>query len=110
MAALANAAPPQDRNEKRSVVRAVHRALAPRRRPPVSHDPRIPPVGSTLRRRLGERLIEVRVAKHGFVHDGQTFASLSAIARHVTGSRWNGLLFFGLTNRQRGSSGQRRQP
>lgn len=37
----------------------------------------------------------------GFEHDGVTYRSLSAIAKHVTGSHWNGRLFFGLTERKR---------
>ena len=39
---------------------------------------------------------EVIVAKEGFVYQGQHYKSLSAIARKITGSRWNGPLFFGL--------------
>jgi hypothetical protein len=32
-------------------------------------------------------------------YQGQPYKSLSAIARAITGTRWNGLLFFGLKNR-----------
>lgn len=32
-------------------------------------------------------------------HDGAVYRSLSAVAKHVTGSHWNGKLFFGLTRR-----------
>ena len=32
--------------------------------------------------------------------DGHTFASLSAIARHITGTRWSGVKFFGLDKRK----------
>jgi hypothetical protein len=31
--------------------------------------------------------------------DGHAFASLSAVARHITGTRWSGLRFFGLDKR-----------
>ena len=37
----------------------------------------------------------------GFECDGVTYRSLSAIAKVVTGSHWNGRLFFGLTERKR---------
>jgi hypothetical protein len=37
----------------------------------------------------------------GFEWNGRPYRSLSAIAREVTGQRWNGLLFFGLTKRAR---------
>jgi hypothetical protein len=38
----------------------------------------------------------VTVADRGFVFNGETFASLSEIARKITGTRWNGPRFFGL--------------
>jgi hypothetical protein len=39
----------------------------------------------------------------GFEYQGRRYRSLSAIAREATGTRWNGLLFFGLTKRGNGS-------
>ena len=36
------------------------------------------------------------VANSGFEYDGQWYASLSEIARLITGTRWSGPLFFGL--------------
>ena len=33
----------------------------------------------------------------GFRYENRFFSSLSAIATEVTGTRWNGLAFFGLT-------------
>jgi hypothetical protein len=33
----------------------------------------------------------------GFDYEGCEFPSLSAIAMHITGTKWNGHLFFGLT-------------
>jgi len=38
----------------------------------------------------------VKVLDEGFEYDNQRYKSLSAIARKVTGSKWNGFLFFGL--------------
>ncbi|MDP3747661.1 MAG: DUF2924 domain-containing protein [Phenylobacterium sp.] len=34
----------------------------------------------------------------GYVHQGRTYKSLSAVARAITGTRWNGPRFFGLRN------------
>jgi hypothetical protein len=34
----------------------------------------------------------------GFDWQGRRYASLSAVARAITGTRWNGPLFFGLRN------------
>ena len=38
----------------------------------------------------------MRVLEGGFEYDGTIYRSLSAIAREVTGTKWNGYLFFGL--------------
>ena len=40
-----------------------------------------------------------KVLDHGFEYDGRLFKSLSAIAREVTGTRWNGLAFFGIAGK-----------
>ena len=42
------------------------------------------------------RTIRVTVLESGFEYDGKRYRSLSAIAKVVTGSHWNGKLFFGL--------------
>ena len=38
----------------------------------------------------------VTVRADGFEYEGRPYRSLSAIARHITGTRWNGWAFFGL--------------
>ena len=40
----------------------------------------------------------VTVRQEDFEYQGQPYKSLSAIARAITGTRWNGLVFFGLKN------------
>lgn len=61
---------------------------------PVSDDP-LP--GSVLVREYKGREIRVRVLDEGsFEYDGQPYRSLSAVAKAITGSHWNGRLFFGL--------------
>jgi hypothetical protein len=65
-------------------------------------DGRVPTPGSLLTRRVGDRQIVVKVLKEGYEYDSRRFRSLSAIAREVTGTRWNGLLFFGLAERRNG--------
>lgn len=44
----------------------------------------------------------VTVLADGFEYDGRPYKSLSAIARAITGTRWNGWLFFGLRKQGRG--------
>ena len=41
----------------------------------------------------------VTVLDDGYEYQGRPYRSLSAIARAITGTRWNGLVFFGLKNR-----------
>ena len=58
------------------------------------------------RRRLtpGTRLVRdwhgaghtVTVIDEGFLYDGRSWPSLTAIARHITGAKWSGPRFFGL--------------
>ena len=38
----------------------------------------------------------VTVTRAGYEYEGQPYQSLSAIARAITGTRWNGRVFFGL--------------
>jgi hypothetical protein len=38
----------------------------------------------------------VTVTRNGYEYAGQPYKSLSAIARAITGTRWNGRVFFGL--------------
>src|ERR1700722_6137896 len=68
-----------------------------RTRPP--KDYRLPEPGTLLTRRLGDRQIVLKVLTVGFEYESRRYSSLSAIAREVTGTRWNGLLFFGLAER-----------
>jgi hypothetical protein len=42
---------------------------------------------------------EVVVTEQGYLWHGQSFNSLSTIAREITGTRWSGPLFFGLRKR-----------
>ncbi|MEQ8249542.1 MAG: DUF2924 domain-containing protein [Alphaproteobacteria bacterium] len=55
--------------------------------------------GTVLGRRWNGVRHDVTVTRDGFLYDGERFASLSKVARHITGTRWNGPLFFGLRKR-----------
>ena len=52
--------------------------------------------GSHLVREWNGRTYQVEVVDGGYVMDGRTWRSLSAIARHITGARWSGPRFFGV--------------
>lgn len=59
-------------------------------------DRRLPPPGTVLTREYRGRSIRVTVTPEGFDFDGELFASLSAVAKSVTGSHCNGFAFFKL--------------
>ena len=53
--------------------------------------------GTRLLREWGNTTHEVAVTDQGYVYRGMTYRSLSAIAETITGTRWSGPKFFGLT-------------
>jgi len=52
--------------------------------------------GALLVREWNGRLERVMILEEGFAWNGQTFGSLSQIAKAMTGTNWNGHRFFGL--------------
>src|SRR5271169_1927919 len=52
--------------------------------------------GALLVREWNSRLERVMILEEGFAWNGQTFGSLSQIAKAMTGTNWNGHRFFGL--------------
>jgi hypothetical protein len=69
-------------------------------RPHAGRDERLPLPGVVLKRQFRGQAIEVKVLVDGFEHQGRRFASLSGVAECVTGTRWNGFVFFGLQARK----------
>lgn len=55
-----------------------------------------PTPGMRLAREWAGRRHEVVVIESGVVYEGCTYNSLSEVACHITGQRWNGPRFFGL--------------
>jgi Protein of unknown function (DUF2924) len=56
--------------------------------------------GTKLVREYQGLIHTVTVLQDGYEWQGQPYRSLSAVARAITGTRWNGLVFFGLRNRR----------
>ena len=82
-----------DRDLRRLVLSAgsrVHRAT----------DLRLPLPGTALTRSFQGRTIKVYVLPDGFRFRSRQFQSLSAVAEHITGTRWNGYRFWGLEGRR----------
>ena len=64
---------------------------------PSSNRVKRPAVGTKLIREYQGIEHHVTVTRNGFEYQGRTYRSLSHIAREITGTRWSGPLFFGLT-------------
>ncbi len=62
-------------------------------------DPRLPRPGGVLTRTFQGKEHRVQVLDAGFLYDGKTWRSLSAIAKAISGTAWNGYLFWGLQKR-----------
>ncbi len=55
--------------------------------------------GAYLVREWNGRTYQVEVRDGSYWIDGRSWPSLSAIAKHITGTTWSGPRFFGLTSR-----------
>lgn len=53
-------------------------------------------VGTQLIRKWRGKTYRVEVSDNGFIYNDQTYTSLSKIATLITGTKWNGLKFFGV--------------
>ena len=59
-------------------------------------DSRLPLPGTVLTRTFRDQNITVHVLEKGFQYEGMVYRSLSAVARHISGTQWNGFSFFRL--------------
>src|SRR5437016_5573000 len=62
----------------------------------VRADGRLPLPGSVITREYKGTTLQVKVLAQGFEYEAQTYKSLSAVAKHVTGQHCNGYAFFRL--------------
>ncbi|NIA07156.1 MAG: DUF2924 domain-containing protein [Actinobacteria bacterium] len=60
----------------------------------IKADDRLPMVNTVLTRKFKRRVHTVTVLPNGFEYDGQIYKSLTAVAKIITGSHWNGYHFF----------------
>ena len=82
---------------RRALKAARGSGATPSRSPP----PRLAP-GAQLVREWNGRTYRVEVVAEGFRMDGRVYASLSAVAKRITGATWSGPRFFGLVTRAGG--------
>jgi hypothetical protein len=76
------------------VARTVTRPFTP------SHDRRLPMPGTVLTREYRGGTIAVTVLDTGFEYQGTVYRSLTAVAKAVTGTHWNGFHFFGVGGKE----------
>lgn len=73
---------------------------APTTHTPAARDPRLPAAGATLTKTHKGTEHQVLVLKDAFEYQGDRYTSLSTVAKVITGTTWNGFLFFGLAQRK----------
>ena len=77
--------------QKRIAARLVEEAKKELVRP---RDERLPPAGVVLTREHEGKTHRVEVLEEGFKYGGKTYGSLSTVAGTITGTIWNGFVFF----------------
>ena len=83
--------PSSARGELDRLIKAISKTLSGR----IELPRRIKAVAVLIREWKG-MTYRVTVVEEGFLYKKETYASLSEIAREITGARWNGPRFFGL--------------
>lgn len=87
------------------LIATIHLPL-PGDRPPERQNrkcdkPRELAIGTVLTRHWKGREIRVRVIDQGYEWNNTRYKSLTALAEMITGSHWNGRIFFGLRSRKK---------
>ena len=99
----AKAVPPMKRSKGKTTPALAPKAAAPKApraaKATAERDPRLPKVGTVLRKTHRGTEHEITVLADGFEWNGQTYRSLSKIANEITGTTWNGFLWMGLVER-----------
>ncbi|MCA9557832.1 MAG: DUF2924 domain-containing protein [Myxococcales bacterium] len=79
---------------------ATTRTDSPTAPTPAARDPRLPAAAATLTKTYQGTEHRVLVLDDAFEYQGERYTSLSKIAKVITGTTWNGFLFFGLAQRK----------
>ena len=64
--------------------------------PAIAKYKRLPIPGTVITKEYKDAKYQVKVLEKGFEYKGKIYKTLSAIAKEITGSHWNGYLFFNL--------------
>ena len=90
-----------DPGSERMKIKIQHESLLGQ--PPSKQDG-MPVVGTRLLREWKGVEHSVTVTPNGFEYQGRPFRSLSAVAKTITGTQWNGWLFFGIRRQNAGDA------
>ena len=92
--------PAESRQELERIAEADAKARPGRKKKAASSRGKgdLPVVGTCLVRRWQGRDYEIVTVLGGYEFEGTRYGSLSAIASKITGTHWNGRIFFGLKN------------
>jgi hypothetical protein len=82
--------------------RLLRNASGPAATNPMKIAPALPKRGTLLTREWKGVMHRVQVLDRGFAYNGVIYASLSELARLITGTRWSGPRFFGLSRNRNG--------
>ena len=83
-----------EKTEKNTKAEKAERRTRTSPRKAGERDPRLPAAGTVLEREHQGKKIRVTVLEDGFRYEGETYHSLSTVARVATGTIWNGFTFF----------------
>jgi hypothetical protein len=83
-----------EKTEKSTKAEKAERRTRTSPRKAGERDPRLPAAGTVLEREHQGKKIRVTVLEDGFRYEGETYNSLSTVARVATGTIWNGFTFF----------------
>jgi Protein of unknown function (DUF2924) len=86
-----------EKTEKSTKAEKAERRTRTSPRKAGERDPRLPAAGTVLEREHQGKKIRVTVLEDGFRYEGETYHSLSTVARVATGTIWNGFTFFKIT-------------
>ena len=86
-------APPQKKTLAMPAARRVTGKIA------TTPNQQLPMPGTVLTREYKGRTLNVTVLADGFEYEGEVYASLSGLAKKITGSHTSGYLFFGLAGK-----------
>jgi hypothetical protein len=86
---------------KKTTKKAPVKVTPKRSTKPTDRDPRLPAIGSVMKRQFKGKEISVKITADGFEYNGQTFKSISACARHIVGYMISGPVFFKLVEPKR---------